>query len=296
MSAPTPPPKTLSTFTQLTGGAAQFIPSGTRLVALGGGLATAWDASNKPIEIPLPSNVDPYGARWTADGAQLHVGLGVVDLAARAWRAEPGLQKLNPPGRQFEFPVRQVAWFADGAHVALLLRTRDAKGQPAQEVAIATLDGTVRGRHPVDAAIAMVASQDRVLVAQTNLTLLDLDGKVIAEPARDRAVLRVSEGAGMFAAVRAGGGVLLIRPSDGSVIASWDLAVNDAVPVPGGVAAVDRDGTVHIGCIDGTKIKEVASAPSGAQIPIIQHVGDKLVVAGGTVDPIHVATFANPCH
>ncbi|HEV7557766.1 MAG TPA: hypothetical protein VGO00_20010, partial [Kofleriaceae bacterium] len=90
-------------------------------------------------------------------------------------------------------------------------------------------------------------------------------------------------------------GVLLIRPSDGAVIASWDLAVNDAVPVPGGVAAVDREGTVHIGCIDGTKIKEVASAPSGAPIPIIQHVGDKLVVAGGTLNPIHVATFTNPC-
>ncbi|HEV7557115.1 MAG TPA: hypothetical protein VGO00_16725, partial [Kofleriaceae bacterium] len=84
MSAPI---KILSTFTQLTGGSAEYIPPGDRLVALGGRLATWWDASNKPIEAALPVNTFLDGARWSSDGTQLHVGLGALDLATRTWRA-----------------------------------------------------------------------------------------------------------------------------------------------------------------------------------------------------------------
>jgi hypothetical protein len=141
---------------------------------------------------------------------------------------------------------------------------------------------------------AIAASQDRVLVDASRLVVLDLDAKVIAEP--KLSALRINEGEGMFAITLTGGtGVALVRPADGSVVATWNLAANDAVPVPHGIVAVGGDGTVHVGCVDGSTVKEVATAPSGADGPIVRLVGSQLVVAGGTVDPIHVAAFTNPC-
>jgi len=294
MSSPSTPPTIVSSFKQLRGGAAQVIAAGEPLAVIGGRLVTWWEG-DAPVEVPLPPNVDPYGARWTADHKLLRVGLGAVDVAAKVWRAEPALQSMDPVGPSQTQPVQRTAWFGDGVHVAIVKEARDPRGARSTELVIADTAGKVRGRHALPGMVtAIIASQDRVLVDASKLLVFDLDGKLVAEP--NLSALRINEGGGMFAVTLTGGhGVSLLRPSDGSVIATWSLAANDAVPVPRGVVAVTDDGTVHVGCIAGSSIAEKATAKSGATGPIIQRVGNRLVVAGGTVDPVHVAAFTSPC-
>lgn len=291
MSSPSTPPTVLSPFKQLRGGTAQVIAAGEPLAVVGARLVTWWDGDN-PIEVPLPQDVDPYGARWLTDHKVLRVGLGGVDVAARTWRAEPGLRSFDSSGTQSS---TRTAWFADGVHVAIVRETLDPEGGRTTELVVADTSGKVRGRHALPGMVtAIAASHDRVLIDATKLLVFDLDAKLVAEPAGS--ALRVSERGGMFAVTLTGDhGVTLLRPADGSVIATWNLAANDAVPIPQGVAAVARDGTVHAGCIAGATVTEKASAKSGAIRPIIQRVGNRLVVAGGTIDPVHVATFVTPC-
>jgi hypothetical protein len=287
MSAPTPPQSPiLSPFTPLREGFSQVIVPGARPLTLGGNGATWWD-NGAPITATLPADIDGYGARWSADGKALYVGLGSLDLATRSWHAEAALQPLNQMGPDRRYPVQRVAWFADLAHVALL--TLDNK------VSVAARGGRVRGSHAVQAAVSMAAAKDRVIVAASKLLVLDLDAKVIAEPAVPRSAMRVSEGAGMFAVTLAASGVVLVRPSDGAIVATWDIKATDAVPVPHGIVAIDFDGLVRVGCLDGNAIKQVAEVPSGAKAPIVQHVGDTIVVAGAGATTVRTAAFANSC-
>jgi hypothetical protein len=70
----------------------------------------------------------------------------------------------------------------------------------------------------------------------------------------------------------------------------------DAVPLQHGVLAIDLEGNVLVGCLDGGAIRKVAEVASGAASAVIQLVGDRVVVAGAGADPVRVATFATPCH
>ena len=87
MSAPSKPSTILSAFTQLQGGDGQAIVPGGQLVTLGG-RATWWE-DGKPVWLALPGDVNGHGARWRPDGKALRVGLGTLDLEARAWQPEP---------------------------------------------------------------------------------------------------------------------------------------------------------------------------------------------------------------
>ena len=178
------------------------------------------------------------------------------------------------------------------------IQTRDKSGRPTRhEIVVAAADGRVRGRTEVKGvATAMVASADRVLVDASKLMVLDLDAKVIAQPELATSVVRVSEGAGMVAATLAGrNAVVLLRPSDGAIVATWDVPANDAVPVPHGVVVVDPDGTVRVGCLHANAIREVAKVASGARSPLVQRVGDRIALVGGQDNPVWVASFTNPC-
>jgi hypothetical protein len=293
-SAMSAPAKTLSPFTPLEGGFNQAIAHGEPLVTLGGNGATWWDGKT-PVTVELPG-VDPYGSRWKPGGKQLRVGLGTLDLAKRAWVADPAFASLDHVGPTGMSSVSKTAWFADAAHVAVVLEAHTREGgRGPQELAIVASDGKVRGRASIDGMVtAMIASADRVLVVASKTMVVDLDGKVIATP--DLSVTRVSEGADLFAATLAPRGVALLRPADGSIVAKWDIAANDAVPVPHGIVVVEFDGTVHVGCVHGNAVQEVAKVVSGARGPIVQRVGDKIVLAGGTAQPVWIAAFANPCH
>ena len=131
MSPPPKPSTILSTFTQLRDGFSQAIAPGAPLVTLGGG-ATWWEG-DAPVTVALPQNVTPYGSRWKPDGKALSIGLGAIDLAARTWRPEPALQAFNRPGPGGVSPVRQVAWFADTSHVAMVIESRATPGTRSQE-------------------------------------------------------------------------------------------------------------------------------------------------------------------
>lgn len=295
MSSPAPTSPVLTAFTPLRGGFSQAIAPGGRLVTLLNGAATWWDG-DAPVTATLPPQVPVAGARFTADGASLRVGLGTLDLAARTWRPEPALETWAQPGPDGFVPVRQVAWFSDAAHVALLLERRAPDGARSQELVVVGVDGTLRGRRPVEGATAMIASEDRLLVVAGTLALLDLDAGVVAAPSPvPDSVVRLGHGGGMFAAVGIAGAVALVRPSDGAVLATWDVHAADAVPVEHGVVVVDQQGTVRVGCLDGGGVREVATVASGASAPIIQRVGDRIVIAGSDADPVRVAAFANPC-
>lgn len=289
MSSPMSPTKILSAFTPLQGGFSQAIAPGKTLVTLGG--AATWWERDAPVTVAL-QDVPSDGARWVVDGKSLRVGLGTLDLSARTWHLEPALAAWNRPGPDGALPVKAVAWFADAAHVAMLVAQA---GKPAELVIAGAADGKVRGQRVLDGARAMVAGRDRVLVAAARSAVLDLDGNVIAEPTLPDGLVRVREGAELFAAVGAAGDVALVRPADGAVLATWDAHAFDAVPVPHGVVAIDLAGDVMVGCLDGSTIRKVAQEPSGARGAVIQLVGDRLVVAGAGAHPVRVATFASPC-
>jgi hypothetical protein len=291
MSAPSPPPTILSAFKQLQGGDGTDIAPGAPLVTLGG-RATWWEG-DVPVTIALPIEGSTQGARWQADG-KLAVGPGALDLKARMWTAEPALAKLRVYRVQH---FRSVAWTGDAAHAAVLLQHfKNSQGAPGkQEIVIAARDGIVRGRLDVRAVTEVVASSDRVLLGRAGQKplVLDLDAKVIAEP--NLSSVKVNEGSGMFAVALADRGVALVRPSDGAIVATWDVQAHDAVPVPHGIVAIDDDGVVRVGCVQGNTVRETAQVPSGQKLAIIQHVGDRIAVMGHTMNPVWVATFTNPC-
>jgi hypothetical protein len=272
----------LSAFAALRGGYSEAIAPGPQLVTLGRGGATWWQGDQ-----PIPPHVSVDGSRWA--GSVLRVGLGTLDLHARSWREDPALAAWNRPGPDGRVPVREVAWFGDAKHVALQLE--------AAEIVIVAADGRERGRYKLGVIAPMTASGDRVLVAGDKPVVLDLDAKVVAEPAlQPLGTLRVREGSGLFAAVGATGAVTLIRPADGATLATWNIHAIDAVPVPNGIVAIDFQGMVAVGCVDGSSVRKAAEAASGVSAAILQHVDDRIVVAGAGADPVKAATFTNPCH
>jgi len=297
MSSAAAPAQILSAFTPLKGGFSQAIAPGGIPMTLGSGAGATWWERDVPVTAELPPGTPVDGTRWTPDGKLLRVGLGALDLAARAWHPDPALEVWSRPGPDGSIPIKAVAWTTDAAHVALLNATRTPDGRRTTEVIVVSAsEGRERGRQKVEGASALVASGDRVLVAGRKVVLLDLDAKVVAEPAPlPKSVVRIREGAGLFAAIGAGGAVALVRPADGAVLATWDGNAIDAVPIAHGVISVDQDGNVRIGCVDRAGIRTVASAPSGVRGAVIQRVGERLVLAGAGAVPVRVATLASPC-
>jgi len=294
MSTP-PPTPILSSFTPLAGGLREAIAPGPRLVTLGATAATWWEAG-APVTAELPRQVSVDGAAWTPAGG-LRVGLGTLDLAARRWTPDPALAAWNPPGPPgAEPPLREVAWFDDAAHAVLRVTSAGAGGTTTEIVIIAA-GGQPRGRRTVDGATALAAAHDRVLVAAPHPLVLDLDGNLVAEPALGSSVsiTRVRAGAGWFAVTVVPDAIVLVRAADGAVVATWNQRACDAVPIAGGVVAVDFAGVVRVGCIDGHGVRTVAEVDAHVTVPVVQAVAGQVVVAGSDLPPVRTATFVPPC-
>lgn len=287
--------KPLSDFTALRGGFSEAIAPGRTLVTLSRGAGATWWEAGEPVTAALPPGTPVEGARFSSNTV-LQLGLGALDLTQRAWRPAAALARWSQAGPRGERPVREVAWAADGRHVALLLDGRGPGGEIRREVVIVNAaDGQARGRRAVDAATAALALEgERVMAAGQSVVLLDLDGNVIAEPALPPSVFRVRGAEGRFTAIGATGQVVLVQASDGAVLATWNTEANDAVPLPNGVAMVDASGNVRVACLDGSTLRQVAEAPTGLGNAIVQLVGDQLVVAGASAAPVKVAKLA-PC-
>ena len=295
MSTTTPTP-VLSSFTPLDGGFREAIAPGPRLVTLSATAATWWEG-RAPITAELPRQVSVDGAAWTPAGA-LRVGLGTLDLAARRWTPDPVLVAWNQPGPPgAEPPLREVAWFDDAAHAALRLESAGGGGRTT-EIVIVAADGRTRGRRTVDGATALAAAHDRVLVAAPRPVVLDLDGNVVAEPVLGSSVsvTRVRAGAGLFAITVVPDAIVLVRAADGAAVATWKQRASDAVPITGGVVAVDFAGVVRVGCVDGSGVRTAAEVDSHVTVPVVQVVGGQVVVAGSDLPPVRAATLDPPCH
>lgn len=295
---PSATPASISSFRPLTGGFSQAIaPGGARIVTLQHGAGATWWETDRPVTAALPPGTPVDGARWSTDGQALHVGLGRLDLTARSWQLEASLERWNRSGPRGSSPVKGAAWSADASHVALLFETRAADGARTTEIVVVkAADGSARARRAIAGATKVVASDQHILVAAPTPVVLDLDGKVVAEPSPlPPSVTRVREGAGMFAALGAAGAVALLRPTDGAVLATWQIKAVDAVPVTGGVVAIDFEGTVRVACLKGGTLQQVAEADSGVKSAVLGNVAGELVVAGAGAAPVRVATFTNPC-
>lgn len=288
------PSQTLSAFTPLQGGFSEAIAPGPRLVTLSAGGATWWE-DDHAVTAELPPNTRVNGARWTPDGKALRVGLGTLDLATRTWRAESTLAAVDAPGPRGDRPVREIAWLPDTRHVAVLIEKRTPDQRTTEVAIVSVVDGRERGRREIANASQLAAAQDRILVAAAQPVLLDLDANVVAQPALPASLARVREGSGMFAAIGAAGAVALVRPGDGAVLATWDGHAVDALPLAKGLVTIDLEGTVRVGCLDGTTIRSVSEVASGVGAAVIQLVDNQIVVAGAGATPVRKATFSNPC-
>ncbi len=294
-----------STFTTLHGGSAMELAANANrtIVALHAKSATWWD-HDAPIEVALTGPGVVGGSRWTSDG-KLRVGLGTLDVATHTYSIDPALHAWDSAR-----PIAGIAWFADAAHVALLV------DQPAQRVDRPIPAGrdpserelvivALAGGEPIRRAITLAgtpsiaASTDRVLVAGNTSLLFDRAANPIAVPTGlPDYVTRVSFGAGVFVVVGATGDVTLVEPRDGSTVATWhppEPAI-DAIAIPHGIVAVDLKGTVRLGCLANGAIRVTAEASAGSAATRVQLVGDRVVVVGDGPDPVRWATFANPCH
>lgn len=289
-----PPPTTgpLGPFVQLKGGERQEIAPGGQLVTLHAASATWWNG-DEPVSATLP-NITVRGAQWSSSN-QLYVGLGALDLPTKTWTSHARFSKYAMRGPRGEVPVREVAWFRDTQHAALLLESRDRTGKVSTEVVIVAPDGSARGRRMIPNASYLMASDDRVLVGGGAVVMLDLDAKVVAEVPTPARSFSAREADGVFAILASNHHVVLVRGVDGSVLATWDIDATDAAPIAHGVIATDTHGEVSVGCLEGGNIRTVAKAASGGPGSAIRQVGDRVVVIGGTSDPVRVATFKNPC-
>jgi len=97
---------------------------------------------------------------------------------------------------------------------------------------------------------------------------------------------------GIGLALSAGAAVVGGGSVDGNV-ATWDGDAHDAVSH--GVVAIDSEGVVRVGCLQGNAIREVAKQASGQRLAILQVVGDRLALIGGGANPVWVGAFSNPC-
>ncbi len=279
-------------FVQLKGGERQEIAPGDRLVTLHASSATWWEG-DAPVSATLP-NVLVRGSQWSADG-KLHVGLGSLDLSTKAWTGNAMFAAFAQRGPRGELPVREVAWFKDTKHAALLIESRDRTGKASTEIVIVAPDGSARGRKVVPQASWLAAGTDRVLVGGAAAVLLDLDAKVIAELPTPPRSFSAKEDGGTFAILASNHHVVVVRGTDGTVLATWQIDAVDAAPIDNGVLAADAQGDVSVGCLDGSAIKVVAKVASGGPTSVIRRVGERVAVIGGTSDPVRVAKFTNPC-
>ncbi|MBA3461175.1 MAG: hypothetical protein H0T46_14520 [Deltaproteobacteria bacterium] len=109
-------------------------------------------------------------------------------------------------------------------------------------------------------------------------------------------VARASFNAGRFVLVGSDGTVTLLDARSGAIVATWSkTGIADAVVAGNTIVAVDREATVHVGCLADGKVSEVAKASVGSVGIFVQIVGDHVVVEAEGPDPIRVATLASPC-
>ncbi len=108
-------------------------------------------------------------------------------------------------------------------------------------------------------------------------------------------VARASSNGGRFVLVGSDGTITLLDARSGTTVATWSkVGIADAVATGNTIVAVDREATVHVRCLAGGKVSEVAKASVGSVGIFVQVVGDHVVVEADGPDPIRVVALASP--
>jgi len=288
----------------LTGGDGQALAaSGSRIATFGASRATWWvGGTHRSVALP---NVPVHGARWSADGAMLLAGTGMVDLARGTWTAHPAFDSLaqqgSPEAGSFELKV--TSWSADRRHAAALLGWSGPSpqgGAPATRVVVLDLTGASAGVDIVadDASDVQIVA-DRVVVAAPVVRVWTFAGaQVAALPATPGTphALRAGDSGPLFV-VDANGSIRVVNPATWSVQAVWDGPLLDAVAVPGGgLVALDAEGRLHAGCLSGDRVRQLGIVDSGVRASRLAVTGDgRLVLQGGRPIPVATMTYRLSC-
>ena len=307
-TTPTTKPAPLGPFRTLKGGGGG---------ALAGGAASApvlslhltgatWWTGDTATTISFDNVGFVGGSVWVDDGKRLRVGLGTIDLASKAFTIEAALQPFAASTKR----LGGVAWFPDGTRVALLLNGPalrvDQRPPPGydpskRELVIVSLAGTeppARRSITVEGTAVIAAGDDRVIVSGRSTQLFDVHAEPVAVSftSLPDGVARASFNAGRFVLVGSDGTITLLDARSGTIVATWgQTGIADAVVTGNTIVAVDREATVHVGCLAGGKVSEVAKASVGSVGIFVQIVGDHVVVEADGPDPIRVAALASPC-
>lgn len=275
--------------------------SRTHIATLGATGATFW-VGQVPHTVELPQ-ARVAGARWSADGTAILAGTGSVDVARGTWSDHPafaGLVTSGPPG-EGSVVIRATSWSADRRHAAALLAWEgpDPRMGDRPAVRVVVLDLAGGGAPitlPADGASGVWIAGDRVVVTAPVVRVWTFDGTEVAALPADWAPLRVSGGDD--------GGPVLLFDSDESIrvvdTATWTVQARwaghflDAVAVPGGLIAADRNGRLHAGCLQAGGVREVGTAETGLRPPHLAVTGGgRIVVMGSGV--VHVLPFRLRC-
>lgn len=265
-----------------------------------------WWTGDAPTTLGFENAGPVNGSVWIDGGKRLRVGLGTIDLAAKSFTIEPALQPFVKDAAR----LAGIAWFPDGSRVALLMNgpaLRVDQRPPAgydrtkRELVIVTLGGTDQPiRHGITIAGTPViaAGDERVVVGGKTTQLFDGRGEPldVAFTALPEFVARASYSAGRFVLVGSDGKVTLLDARSGATIATWGgEGIVDAAATGTTIVTVGSDATVHVGCLAGSTVTEVAKASAGSAATLVQLVGDRVVVSADGPDPIRVASLAAPC-
>lgn len=306
-TTPPAPPSVLGAFTPLAGGGGAALaagPASAPVMSLNAGHATWW-SGGAATTVSWNDAGPVHGSVWIDGGKRLRVGLGTLDLAAKSFAIEPALQPFVKDVKQ----IRQIAWFPDGQRVALLVEPKGPlvdRPAPAgydrnkRELVIVSLAGAepaARGVVTVKGTPVIAAGDDRVMVAGNDTQMFNLRAEPldVAFTARPEFASHVSFDAGRFVHVRGNGTITLVEARSGATVATWGgEGISDAVARGNTIVSVGSDATVHVGCLAGGKVTEVAKASAGKVANRVQIVGDRVVVEAEGPDPIRVATLT-PC-
>lgn len=279
--------------------------SGNRIATLGSHQATWW-VNETPRTVALPG-IRVRGARWATNGNAILAGTGVLDVVHETWSAHPAFAVIaepGPPGHGGNV-IHSTSWSGDQRHAAALLKwsgpSPEADEAAEEQVVVLDLSGDAKPvAIPAAGASGVRIVNDCVVVGTSVIRSWNFAGDKLAElPATRGAPLAMSAGDNE--------GLLLVLDEDWSIRAidtatwteraRWRGRFLDAVPVSGGLIAVDHDGTLHAGCFAAGGVREVGTFNTGILAAQLAATGDgRLVIVGAGPVAVHAMSFQLKCH
>ena len=287
------------------GGDGEAITASGSLIATLGATRATWWAGAIPHTLELP-NIPVRGARWSADGAAILVGTGMIDVIHEVWLPHPAFISLiqrGPPG-EGNVVIQAASWSADRRYAAAMLGWAGPrpKGGATPRVQVVVLDlvtGAVFATLPADGASGVRIVGERVIIAAPVVRAWTFAGIEVAALSGGRgAPLALSGGddGEPVILIDADFSIRVVDPTNWAVRATWAGSFLDAVPVPGGLIAVDLAGLLHAGCLEAGEVREVGAAETRVRAAHLAVTGDaRIVIMGAGAVPVHALSYRLRC-